>query len=140
MSRRLLSCYLIAASLVGSVFVAPAGAALSPETIKEMKAEATDLVEVKITKVTRTGRSGDELNLVYSATVTKVDRSKSGIKAGDSIEISSYRVVSLVPRPGPKNPPLLKAGWTGKVYLNAPEGRGPYKIAVYGHSFVAKGE
>ena len=130
----------ILAALITGVGVDPAPAALAPSTVKKMKDGATDVLQVKITKVEKKGVEGGRLRLVYTATVTKVDRSKSGRKVGDSIRIASYRHVALLPRIGPKNPPLLDADWIGTVYLNASKVEGPYKLAVFGHSFVAKGD
>ena len=93
----------------------------------------------KVTKVKKTGAtSSGRVDFEVTAEVTKVDRSKSGRKVGDTIKFESYH--NLVPVIGPLSPPKLKAGWTGTVYLSAAEGDSPYKLAVYGHSFVAKDE
>jgi hypothetical protein len=127
-------------ALITALLPRLATAALAPGTVEKMKAKATDVLHLKIAKVEKKGTSGIQLKLVYTATVLKVERTKSGRKAGDSIQIASYRIIALLPPPGPKNPPLLEAGWVGTIYLNAPKADGPYKIAVYGHSFVGKDE
>ena len=88
-----------------------AHAELPPGAYEELKAKATDVLTVKITKVEKkdTGNSDDMRDVIYTAEVTKVERSKSGRKVGDSIKIGSYRLKPGVELAGPKIPPLLKS-------------------------------
>ena len=120
-----------------------ASAALSPGTVKKMKDKATDVVSVTISKATVTkttihlgyGRK----EITYEAVVDGVTRSKSGTKRNDRITIQSYRMTGLRP-PGPANPPELKKGWKGTIYLNKIEGEKQFRIGVYGHSFEPAGK
>lgn len=115
-----------------------ASGALPPGAIAEMKKDATDLLEIEVGKVEKRDVEDARMLVKCTAKVTKVDRSKSGRKPGDTIHITYYRTLKQIP--GPKNPPLVTPGWKGKVYLNAGKAAGNYELAVFGHSFVGEGE
>ena len=127
-----------AAMILFTALHASALAALSPAKIKEMKAQATDVLEVTVTAVEvkktelKVGYVRREIE--YRAKVNRVARSKSEAKPGDEITFSAYRLQGLLP-PGPKNPPQLKAGWKGTVFLSKSPGEKQFEIAVFGHSF-----
>ncbi len=108
-----------------------------------MKDKATDVVTVTIAKsaVTKTKVELGYLRkeVKYEAIVNSVVRSKSGTKRNDRIVIESYRELGLRP-PGPANPPELKAGWKGTIYLNKAAGVKRFRIGVYGHSFEPSGK
>ena len=129
-----------AAAMVLLLAVSSSFAALPPGAVDAMKKDATDHVALKIIKVQRIKsekKTAGYINLVYTAKVTKVKRSKSGLKPGAVITIKAYHwsKAGLLP-PGPKNPPLLKADWVGSIYLNAVDlKKHHFKLAAYGHSF-----
>jgi hypothetical protein len=98
------------------------------------------VVEITITKVT-VGKAVNKFShsrtgISYVAEVTGVQRSKSGVKVGDTIEFESY-FLKGTPPPGPRSPSLLEKGWNGSVFLNKTKDDN-FKIGVYGHSFEEK--
>ncbi len=114
-----------------------AWAVLPPGATDDLKKNATDKIRVQITKVEKLPASKNPkgyMKLLYTAKVIKVDRTKSGVKVGTTIKIDAYHWT--VPFAGPTNPPLLKKGWKGGIYLNAVDAKtGKFKLAAYGDSF-----
>ena len=130
--------YLITCICLALVVAAESALAeLPPGAYENLKTNATDVLMVKITKVEMQKGQGVFQDIVYTAEVLKVDRSKSGRKVGDTIQISSYRLRSPSFE-GPRIPSLLKTGWTGKAYLNAAKGNAGHRLAAYGESFEAE--
>ncbi len=99
---------------------------------------ASEVLTVNILKVeTPEGRKGHFL-VLFTAEVLGVTRSKSGVVKGQTITIASYHVTEEARKEGfvgPRIPPLLSAGWEGKVYLNKKQDKKAYDIAAYGESF-----
>lgn len=128
-------------SLLALLMIAStAWGAISPDNIKKMRNKCGELLQVKITKVEE-GKSttkdlSTQTDIVYRATVMKVERSKAGLKVGDEISIHSY-VMSGRPLIGPRAPERLKPDWQGYVYANRTDD-GNLKIGVFGHSFTEK--
>jgi hypothetical protein len=115
-----------------------ASAALAPGTVKKIKAKTSEVLNVELIKVKKGAAKGENQDVIYTARILKVERSKSGLKAGDTIQIQSYirnPNYKLLPQPGPMPPSLHAKGWKGKVYLNSTAKAKELKIAVYGHSF-----
>lgn len=137
----------LAFSIVCTTHACVAKAALAPDTIKEMKDKAANVFNVEIVEV-KQGEASPKgrIAVEYQAKVLDVVRSKSGIKAGDTITINLQivnpkkaktkegQVEALVDLIGPKQPTLLTKGWRGKVYLNSSDNK-KFGIAVFGHSF-----
>lgn len=113
-------------------------AELPPGAYEELKKNASEVLTVKILKVeTPEGKKGHFLVLL-TAKVLGVTRSKSAVEEGQTISIASYHVTEKARQAGfvgPRIPPLLSAGWTGKVYLNKNQDKKVYDIAAYGESF-----
>ena len=94
-----------------------ASAALAPSTVKRMKKEASDVLRVDVVSVKTTGIGLSKLDVTIRARVTGVERTASGVKVGDTIQIQSYRLTGLILAPGPQNPPSIPKGWQGTIWL-----------------------
>ena len=140
MSGRKRLCCMTIVGLMFTSFTPSASAALAPGTVKRMKREASDVVRVEVSRVEQVRERITKLALTIHAKVTGVKRSASGLEMGDSITIHSYHLTGVILPPGPRNPPLIKKGWQGTIWLKATDNDGEYRIAVYGHSFEPKEE
>lgn len=133
MRTRKLSMLVLVSLLAAMVLPALVAAELPPGSYDKLKAEAQEKLKIKIVGVEQEG-TGGKLKVTFTAKVLQVERSASGLKAGDKITIHSYRWTKSYA--GPKNPPLLPQGWVGVAYLNQAQGAGKdYKLAAYGESF-----
>jgi hypothetical protein len=126
---------LLATALAIVVFVAASPAALPPGSYDKLKAEAQEKLTIKITGVEKKEQNDRRLDVLFTAEVLAVERSKTHLKPGDTIKIQSYRWTKSYA--GPKNPPLLPVGWSGIAYLNktAENTDNVYTLAAYGASF-----
>lgn len=125
-------------ALAALAFVAPAPGALPPGSYEKLKAEAQEKLKIKIVAIEKKAQSDRRLEVLFTAEVLEVERTQTGLKPGDTIEIQSYRWTKRYA--GPKNPPLLPVGWIGIAYLNNVEGDAQgvdnvYALAAYGDSF-----
>jgi membrane-associated protease RseP (regulator of RpoE activity) len=127
--------------LVVGCFLIPAllRAELPPGAYEELLKDAQEVLDVQITKVTPAGDlSPGEPQFACSAKVLRVDRSKSGVKVGDSIQFKSYYVTEATRRSGwagPQVPPRLAVGQSWRVSLNADKAGEPFRLAAFGRSF-----
>ncbi|HEY2838344.1 MAG TPA: PDZ domain-containing protein [Pirellulales bacterium] len=116
---------------------------LPPGAYDELLRDAQELLQIRVDRVTEQQRiSGDMRNFEVLATVIKVDRSKAKLAPGARIRFASYYVPPEVFArgfAGPKSPPLLSAGWQGKIYLNRDAGKPDFMLAAYGRSFLPSG-
>lgn len=110
---------------------------LPPGSYEKLKNEASEVLKVEILNVQT---NPPDKNVIFTARVIEVKRSKTQLKKGQDIRIHSYHWT--VPYRGPVNPPLLAKGWSGIVYLNkgtnqpgAEDKENDYCIAAYGRSF-----
>jgi len=115
-------------------------AELPPGAYEELLKDATEVYQLRIEKVDQQPdqKSGVQ-NFLCTAKIIAVDRSTVGRQAGDTIQFATYFVPPEVSRRGfvgPQSPPLLKAGWEGRVYLNSPTEGTTLQLAAYGRSFV----
>ena len=127
---------LLVVALSVVVFVATSPAALPPGSYEKLKAEAQEKLSIKIIGVETKEQSDRRLDVLFAAEVLAVERSETCLKAGDTIQIQSYRWIERYA--GPKNPPLLPVGWTGIAYLNKADDEDAdnlYTLAAYGDSF-----
>jgi len=129
---------LLVAALWILAFMTTAPAALPPGSYDKLKAEAQEKLKIKIVAVEQKAQSDRRLDVLFTAEVLEVERSETGLKPGDTIQIHSYRWTKSYA--GPKNPPLLPVGWTGIAYLNKADGDAKdadtvYSLAAYGASF-----
>jgi hypothetical protein len=134
----------IVALLTIAAFAAPARAELPPGAYDELKRKAQELLQIRIDAVKeKEPISAAMRNFECTATVLRVDRSKSKLARGAKIKFDSYYVTPEAFERGfvgPKSPPLLAAGWTGRIYLNREEGKTDYSLAAYGRSFEPIGK
>jgi hypothetical protein len=137
-NRRVRNGSVLAAAVALCAGLVSARAELPPGAYEELKKDASEVLTVKILKVkTPEGRKGHFL-VLFTAEVLGVTRSKSGVVKGQTITIASYHVTEKARKEGfvgPRIPPLLSAGWEGKVYLNKEQEKKAYDIAAYGESF-----
>jgi hypothetical protein len=129
---------LLVAVLVTFAVVSTAHTELPPGSYEKLKAEAQEKLKVKIVAVEQQAQSDRYLEVLFTAEVLAVERSETGLKPGDTIQIQSYRWTKSYA--GPKNPPLLPVGWIGIAYLNkaddeAKDADNVYSLAAYGDSF-----
>lgn len=125
----------IAAGICLVATVNSAVAELPKAAYDELKAKASDVVQLRISKVTSKETRKGYLKLHCTAEVLGVTRSKSRMKKGDEIQFHSYRWTLRRPPPGPSNPPMMRKGWKGLVYLKKTEDKKDFDIAAYGQSF-----
>jgi len=134
----------IVALITIAALAAPARAELPPGAYEELKRNAQELLQIRIDAVKeKEPISAAMRNFECTATVVKVDRSKSKLTRGAKIKFDSYYVSPEAFQSGfvgPKSPPLLAAGWTGKIYLNREEGKTDYSLAAYGRSYEPIGK
>jgi hypothetical protein len=113
-------------------------AELPPGAYEELKKNAAEVMTVKILKVkTPEGKKG-HFQVLFTAKVLEVTRSKSGVEKGQTLRIASYHVTEQARKEGfvgPRIPSLLPVGWEGRVYLNKNKDKNVYDIAAYGESF-----
>ena len=136
--RKSVIAIFLGAALVILAFVAITPAALPPGSYDKLKNEAEEKLTIKIVAVEKQSQSDRRLEVLFTAEVLAVDRTKTCRKPGDVIQIQSYRWTGKYR--GPKNPPVLPVGWTGIAYLNnadseAEDTNNLYTLAAYGASF-----
>ncbi len=114
----------------------PCLAVLPPDAIDSARQYAQECLVIEITKVavTKFDLSGHR-DIIYTAEVVRVERSKKKLNPGETITFSSYAIDPKVADTidGPVPPTLLKEGWKGRVWLN--DGQNGLTIAVHGNSF-----
>jgi len=123
-------------------------AELPPGAYEELKKEAQEVLEIRVTKVGER-RETDSGVFYYEcdAEVLSVTRSKAEIKAGEIVRFETYFVSRKAIESGfvgPASPPLVKEDWRGRIYLNAPHvdsaeqpnaEKTVLELAAYGRSF-----
>lgn len=104
---------------------------LPPSVYAVLQKKSPEAIEIRVDRVRH--QSLFRRQEAVSATVTRVVRSGTGLKAGDRIEIR-YRHIPLRGASGPSPIPRLKAGMTYPAWLKA-GGGGIYVPAARGKSF-----
>jgi hypothetical protein len=114
-------------------------AELPPGTYDQLKKEAPEVYQLKVLSVKPAANEGPGIQgFRCKAQILEVVRTKSGRKKGDVVQFHSYYVPPEVWKKGfvgPQSPPLLKAGWTGWIYLKPPVEGDLLDLAAYGRSF-----
>ena len=135
-------CSLICASLILVISLyGTANAELPPEAYDELKSQASEYIKIIILTVkSEESESNCDIEITYTAKVTDVHRSDSGLTADDEITIHSYdwkETPSCMDGwTGPQIPDLLSEGWIGNAYLNPSDSTiDEFDIAAYGQSF-----
>lgn len=141
----------LALTLSITFFAPPVLGEISPGNVAKMRKAASHVLEVEVVDVQLLDAVAvreTKHKVIVTAKVTGVERSDGAPKVAEKIEIESYRLAEagtadelalLEELIGPSQPPEIKAGWKGKIYLKKADATGEinrYKIAVFGHSFV----
>jgi hypothetical protein len=131
------------AKTLAAAIVISAGSAyaeLPPGAYEQLLKQATEVYQVRLKLVQQTANQGPSMHgFLCEAQIVAVERSKSSRKPGDVVRFQSYYVLPEAWQrgfSGPKSPPLLHAGWTGRIYLKPGMKQGELELAAYGRSFV----
>ena len=113
-------------------------AELPPYVYKEQQQQAPESLVIKVRSVKT--RKTDEphrtrVDVEVRAQVKQVVRSKTGLRAGDTILISYVHSRHKEPIAGPSETPILKKGQTCPAYLSGGEKQKRYAPAAGGYSF-----
>jgi len=139
MSVAVLTAFAINATLLGPQTVL---AEISPDSYRNLKANASEVLNIIVRKAQVVDEEAWQINYRIEALVHSVERSAAGYRPGSLITFGSYcenRASIQSGRTGPRSPPQLWAGWSGRVYLceefpPVPV-RGLLGPAAYGQSF-----
>jgi hypothetical protein len=117
-----------------------ATAEISEQAYRQLKSDASEVLNIRVTKVTQVQSDEDMIHYHIEAVVRSVVRSAAGHQPNSTIKFSSYYVRPEARRNGfvgPQSPPKLQKGWTGRVYLGGENGNleNPIGPAAYGRSF-----
>ena len=122
-----------------------AGAVLPPDAVEGLKADAAEVLEVKVLEVQVPQSQEERFDVFYRMEVLSVLRSASRVQTGETITVRAYGLSKEALERGyvgPKVPTLLERGWIGTAYLNPdPQATGPdagrkFVIAAQGDGFV----
>lgn len=108
-------------------------AELPPQAYREWQTKAPEYLEIKVDKASPPAAM-KTVAVDVVATVVKVHRSATGLKAGDKIHILYTHEVYDRPIAGPSPIPLLHAGDAVPAFL-AKGDKGIYQPAARGRSF-----
>lgn len=97
-------------------------AELPPKAYEEMRAKATDVVEIEITRVALNKRDRNDLrdiSVFADAKITGVTRSRRRLKIGDKISLRYLTFENITPGwAGPGPIPVVKVGGRYRAWLN----------------------
>ena len=113
------------------LFVPASQAEMSPAVYKQMQKNAPEFLEIEVLSA-KTTAAADEMMVDVDARVTRVTRSKSGLKVGNVIHISYSRRTKLLAGPSPA--PLLEKNKKYPAFLARPH-ETSYEPAAGGKSF-----
>lgn len=135
-----LSCKAVLAVVGLTVMISSglARAELPPGAYKKLKAEAKEVLQLKVLKVEKVRQDESVQYFICDAQVVGVERSAAGNKKGDAIQFETYYVYDRSGGyAGPQSPPRLQVDWRGRVYLNPPvdDDSKVLTLAAYGQSF-----
>lgn len=114
----------------------PARAELPPGSYNALRVEAEEALIVEIETVSSKEGQNGRLDVVLTAKVIGVERTKTSLKKGGKITIR-YRTLDPAkkqPFTGPRQLPVLKKGEVYPAFLNAKDGA--FEPAAYGESFL----
>ncbi len=107
-----------------------AHAELPPAVYEDWKRKSPEALTIQALEVKIEGAA-----ITVSAKVAAVDRSSSGLKSGDTLQILYHSVKQT--QPGPSEAIILEKGKSYRAYLSKNENDGSYGLAAQGHSFAA---
>ena len=100
-----------------------ARAELPPGAYEKLLGDAEEVVRIRVTSTTPEHYHGVWLtNYAVTAKVLAVQRSKFGLKRGDTIRFGVIVSARELKEVGGKPNPLIKKNWAGRIYLNSPIG------------------
>lgn len=115
-----------------------AKAELPPDAYRRFQAEATEVLQIKVDQVSSkfVGFLDWSKRIeTVQATVQKVTRSKSGVKAGDKITVRYERLLPKKGWAGPSPAPTLQRGKEYPAYLEKTTD-GTFDLGAQGKSFT----
>jgi len=120
-------------------FSAVSLAELPPYVYKERQQQAPESLIIKVlsVKMRETDEPrGKSIDISVEAQVEQVNRTKTGLKAGDAIRINYVHSQHKVPLPGPSEVPILRQGQVYPAYLMKEAKGKEYAPAAGGYSFT----
>jgi hypothetical protein len=132
-----LKAVLLAALL--ALFGTASFAELPPYVYKERQQQAPESLIIKVlsVKMRETDEPrGKSIDVNVEAQVEQVNRTKTGLKAGDSIRINYVHSQHKVPLAGPSEVPIVRQGHVYPAYLMKEEKGKQYAPAAGGYSFT----
>lgn len=133
MKSHLLSRWLLLFLLAGGL---PLLANLPPSAYEAMQAKAGEAIAIEVLRVeTEPTAKLDEEIIRAIAVVTKVERTASGLQAGDSIEIVYRLRMGGDGQPLTGQPPRLEEGFKGPAFLQRSDDAPIYQPAAANFSF-----
>jgi len=134
-----------AIAALGAMLVlwAEAWAVFPPDAVEGLKADAVDVLDVKVLEAQQ--GQGERFEVRYRMEVLSVLRSASRVQEGETITVRSYGLSSEALARGfvgPKVPALLAPGWVGTAYLkpdreaSGPDANRQFALAADGDSFM----
>ncbi len=123
---------------LGAVLLLPVllRANLPPSAYEAMQQAAAEALHIEVLRVeTEPGTQLDEEVIRLTAVVTQVERSASGLQAGDSIQIVYTLKMGADGHPQPGQPPALEEGFSGPAFLRREPDRPIYHPAALALSF-----
>ncbi len=127
------------AILAGTIGLAltKARAELPPGSYDKLRMEAQDVIIIEVTSVRAKELEAGWTDVVITARVLSVERSKAALQRGEIITIKyQSRDPKKVRIPGPRPLPVLKMGVIYPAFLNGNEGNRLFEPAAFGLSFV----
>lgn len=124
--------------LLGAVLLLPVPlrANLPPSAYEAMQQAAAEALQIEVLRVeTEPGTQLDEEVICLTAVVTRVERSASGLQAGDSIQVVYTLKMGADGRPQPGQPPALEEGFSGSAFLQREPDSPIYHPAALALSF-----
>ncbi len=120
--------------VIAMAIVTTSFAELPPGSYDKMRVDADSAVTILVTSLKATD-AHDGKEVVFEAKVLGVERSKSGIKKGDSIKVGYFARDPGKPIAGPRPIPILERDSVHPAFLERDAHPGVYKPAAHGESF-----
>ena len=114
-------------------------AELPPYVYKERQQQAPESLIIKVVSVRVNSTDepqGKRMDVNVEAKVEQVNRTKTGLNAGDVIRIGYVHSQHKVPLAGPSEVPILRQGHVYPAYLMREEKTKQYAPAAGGYSFT----
>lgn len=114
-------------------------AELPPQVYDQLKDESAESVAIETLSVSEEVSSDTEgvkiLTISVKAKILSVERSKSGLKPGDHIQVRYQVMQNAEMKVGPSEPIIVEIGKPYLAYLEKVDSTGTYRITARGRSF-----